>query len=230
MPRSGTTLVEQIISSHTKVFSAGELFYFQKHLKEMFPYNQMDKFYDDVKLNFKDKKKKLGKLYLEDISLLSSSSIVTDKLPFNFIFIGFIKCIFKNIKIIHCKRESIETCFSIFKNFFPHQDIKFAYNQKNLTLYYKEYESLMNYWNEIFDNQIFNVEYSQLVNNQKKITEDLLNYCELEWDDKCLEFYKNKSDVQTLSTGQVRKPIYSSSISSWRKYEDVLQDLIKGLS
>ena len=88
----------------------------------------------------------------------------------------------------------------------------------------------MNYWNEVFDNQIFNVEYNQLVNNQKKITEDLLNYCELEWDDKCLEFYKNKSNVQTLSTGQVRKPIYSSSISSWKKYEDVLQDLIKGLS
>lgn len=230
MPRSGTTLVEQIISSHSKVFSAGELFYFQKHLKEAFPSNQTLEFANDVKLNFNLKKNIIGKKYIEDLKTLSSSLIVTDKLPFNFIFIGFIKCIFKNIKIIHCKRDSLETCFSIYKNYFPYEDIKFAYSQNNLSKYYKAYEDLMNYWKSIFDNEIHTVYYDQLVNNQKKETEKLLDYCNLDWEDQCLEFYKNKSNVQTLSTGQVRQPIYQSSIKSWEKYKDVLQDLINGLN
>ena len=229
MPRSGTTLVEQIISSHSSVFSGGELFYLQKHLKEAFPNNNFIDFENDVQSNFLIKKNQIGKKYIDDLKSISQLT-VTDKLPFNFIFLGFIKSIFKDVKIIHCKRDPMEVCFSIYKNYFAFEDIKFAYNQNDLVSYFKEYKSLMNHWYAMFGSEIYNIEYNNLINNQEKETRKLLKYCELSWEDQCLEFYKNKSNVQSLSTSQVRKPIYKGSLESWKKYEDILGDLIKGLA
>ena len=224
MPRSGTTLVEQILGSHNKILAGGEQIFFQNLLKENLNFYNKEGFYKDFE-NFQNFKSKIGLEYIEKIKTISSNKIVTDKLPFNFFYIGFFFTIFKNIKVINLTRDPLDNCFSIYKNYFP-EDINFAYNQKELSNYYNQYKDLMNHWNNIFKNQIFNLKYEDLIKNQKNITEKLLDYCNLEWDENCLNFFNSQSSVRTLSTAQVRKPIYSSSVKSWKRYENALQDMV----
>ena len=226
MPRSGTTLVEQILGSHNKVAAGGEQVFFQDLLrKNLNFYNKID-FQKDFQ-NFESFKNDVGNEYLKKIKAISANKIITDKLPFNFFYIGFFYAIFKNIKIINLVRDPLDNCFSIYKNYFP-EDINFAYDQKELSKYYYKYKDLMDHWNDIYKNKIFNLKYEDLIEDQKAITEKLLKYCNLEWDENCLNFFNSKSSVKTLSTAQVRQPIYKSSIKSWKKYEHVLGDLVMG--
>ena len=225
MPRSGTTLVEQILGSHQNISAGGELPYFQNILRENFNFYIKDEFKKDFKENFENIKNKIGEDYSQRLKEISKNKIITDKLLFNFFYIGFFFGVFKDIKIISVSRDSLDNCFSIFKNYFV-DEINFAYNQKELANYYKSYQGLMSYWNNLFKGKIFNLEYEKLIEDQEKTTRDLLDYCNLEWDENCLKFYKSKSSVKTLSTVQVRSPIYKSSIKSWEKYKDYLSDLI----
>jgi len=227
MPRSGTTLVEQILGSHKKVKAGGEQIFFQNILRNNFDFFNKDKFIEDFK-KFNDLKNKIGNEYLEKIRQLSSKHIVTDKLPFNFFYIGFFLGIFRNIKIINLSRNSMDNCFSIYKNYFP-EDINFAYDQDELSEYYLSYKNLMQYWNNIFKDKIFNLKYEDLVSDQKKTTEKLLKYCNLEWDDNCLNFYASNSSVKTLSAAQVRNPIYKSSVKSWEKHKLLLRGMLSKL-
>ena len=229
MPRSGTTLVEQIISSHSNVVSGGELFYLQKYIKQFFPSSEPEQFKSSVYKNFKLYGPKIAQSYNLEINKISKDKIVTDKLPFNFLFIGFIKSIFKDVKIVHCKRSPMETCFSIYKNYFPFDELGFAYDQKELGEYYYLYDDIMSHWTKIYKDEIYEIEYDKLVENQNEETKKLINYCNLKWDDKCLNFYENKNIVKTLSTNQVRQPIYKTSLKSWKKYEKSLVDLSQAL-
>ena len=225
MPRSGTTLVEQILGSHQNVSAGGELPYFQNILRGNFDFYIKDEFKKDFNEKFENIKNKLGEDYFQRLKEISKNKVVTDKLLFNFFYIGFFFGVFKDIKIISVSRDPLDNCFSIFKNYFVDQ-INFAYNQKELANYYKSYQGLMSYWNSLFKERIFNLKYEKLIEDQEKTTRDLLDYCNLEWDENCLKFYKSKSSVKTLSTVQVRSPIYKSSIKSWEKYKDYLDDLI----
>jgi tetratricopeptide (TPR) repeat protein len=229
MPRSGTTLLEQVISSHRDVFSGGELYYLQKQIKKFFPHNDNEQFKESVIKNFEINVQKMGDGYINDISDLTEKKIVTDKLPFNFLFIGFIRHIFPDSKIIHIKRDSKDNCFSIYKNFFPFQEIGFVYDQVELAQYYNAYYELMLFWESKYNSHIYRVDYEKLVSNQEEETKKILKFCKLDWDENCLKFYKNKSLVKTLSTSQVRKKIYQSSINSWKNYEIYLKDLVSKL-
>lgn len=232
MPRSGTTLVEQIISSHSKVMSAGELLFLSDVIKQYYPEKNYEDFAKSVSESLIKNCNQMAKDYLakvKDVIKFSKNDLIVDKLPNNFERIGFIKTLFPGSKIIHCKRNPKDTCLSIYKNYFSNRGIWFAYDQNELTQYYKLYLDLMEFWKELYKSEIFEINYENLIDNQKSETEKVLSYLELNWEDQCLKFYNNKSQVTTLSTMQVRKPIYKDSINSYERFSLFEKDLFKDL-
>ena len=209
MPRSGTTLVEQIISNHPDVFGGEELNFIPQLIKGV----------DDISSLNNDDLKIIGTKYLEKVKDISNNSkFVTDKLPINFKWIGFIKLILPNAKILHCCRNPRDNCFSIFKNFFSY-NINFAYSLNEIAGYYELYLDLMDHWKITLPNFIHDVTYENVILNNEKEIKKLIKLCGLTWDDKCLEFYKNKKPIKTASDIQARSKIYNTSINSWKNYE-----------
>ena len=224
MPRSGTTLVEQIISSHPKVFAGDEL--------DFLP-NLISVNFDNLnKINLNDYKKIdiISKEYIKKLKIISNNSErVTDKLPINFKLIGLIKYMFPNAKIIHCTRNSKDNCFSIFKNYFVNPKLNFAYNLEELCDFYNIYNDLMNYWKKTIPNFIIDIKYEELINNPDLKIKNLIDSCDLNWSDKCLDYYENKRPIKTSSILQARKKMYTSSINSWRNYKKYLEKTFKKL-
>ena len=223
MPRSGTTLVEQILSSHKDVYGAGELnhvhnFIEKKFLKDPFTFyeNKVGNINVDEFVNFR-------KYYLEKID--SDKQIITDKAPLNFKWIGFLLMAFPNCKIVHLKRNPMDICWSMYKNYFASNRLNFCYEFSNLGSYYLIYKNLMSFWNTLFKDKIYNIEYENLIKNQKKEIKDLLSYCDLSWDENCMTFYNNKKFIATASLAQARTPIYNSSIEKWKHYSGELIEL-----
>ena len=230
MPRSGTTLVEQIISSHAKVESGGELSYIGNIIYDYFPDNDPDRFVEKVKAELPTHLPSMANKYLKKISNISNILQVTDKLPHNFVFIGFIKMMFPQAKIIHCNRDAKSTCFSIFKNYFPDESLWFAYDENDLVEYYTLYKELMIFWKKIYGETIYDISYENLVTNQKVETKKVLKFLSLDWDENCLQFNKNASKVATLSTTQVRQPMYSTSVQQWKDFETYFPKLFNQLN
>jgi len=167
--------------------------------------------------------------YLDVLSSLNvSQSIIIDKMPLNFRYVGFILMAFPEAKILHMNRDPMATCWSIYKYYFNGNS--YSYNQDDLAKYYKMYKDLMSFWNKLFPDKIYDVCYEDLTTNQEMETRKLLKYCELEWDENCLNFHTNKGAVKTTSAIQVRQKIYQGSSEVWKKYEAFLQPLIKGLN
>ena len=224
MPRSGTTLVEQILSSHHKVFGADEVDFIPKLIKRNFGDKNLNLFFKGV-LDFNEKDfEKIGKEYVMHMRNYSSNSEkTTDKLPENFLSIGFIKLILPNSKIIHCYRNPKDNCFSIFKNHFPAGNIKFAYDLDEIVEYYNLYSDLMKYWDDLLPNFIFNIKYEQLIYNTNPEIQNLLKICDLDWDEECLNYYNNKRPIRTASDIQARSKIYKTSVDSWKYYDKHLK-------
>jgi len=226
MPRSGTSLVEQIISSHNEVYGAGELDFLAKivapGLKESI--NNKNFFTEKAILSIREK-------YLKSLSSLNTSeSFITDKMPLNFRFIGFILSAFPEAKIIHLNRDAMATCWSIYKHYFKSNGNGYAHNFKDLAAYYSLYKELMVFWNDLYPNKIFDISYEDLTINQEDETRKLLKYCELDWDENCLDFHTNTRAVKTTSALQVRQKMYQGSSEAWKKYEVHLQPLLNGLT
>ena len=149
----------------------------------------------------------------------NNSERITDKLPENFLRIGFIKLILPKSKIIHCYRNPMDTCLSVFKNHFPGGKIEFGYDLDDLFGFYNLYSDLMKYWNDLLPNFIFNIKYEKLILNTESEVRNLLKACKLEWNDECLNFYNNKRAIRTASDIQARNKIYKTSIDSWKNYQ-----------
>ena len=223
MPRSGTSLVHQIIDSHHSVHGAGELTILSPII------NQFFKDYDDKTGITESALLAIREKYADYISRLNiSENVIVDKMPLNFRHIGFILTAFPEAKIIHMNRDPMATCWSIYKYYFNGN--YYSYNQEDLAHYFLLYKELMDYWHKIFPNKIHDVCYENLTTDQEKETQKLLEYCELDWDENCLNFYKNKGAVKTTSALQVRQNMYQGSSEVWKKYEQYLKPLIKGLS
>ena len=221
MPRSGTSLVEQIIASHNEVFGSGELEFLSQILAPIIS--------QDLTLN-DNLKKLIRKQYLSKLEVLEiNERKLTDKMPMNFRYIGFILAAFPEAKIVHLKRDARATCWSIFKSYFDSKGIGYSYDQLDLAKYYGLYSDLMSFWHELYPNQIYDICYEDLTTNQEEETRKLLEYCDLEWDENCLNFHENERAVKTASALQVRKKMYQGSSEAWKKYESYLQPLIKGL-
>ena len=225
LPRSGTSLVEQIISSHPEVYGAGELDFLENLIK--------NNFYTNDKLQLKnlnnDILSKISEKYHNLISNFNANErIITDKALHNFLWIGFIKIFFPNAKIIHCVRDKKDNCLSIYKNIFD-ENINWAYDQSKIVSFYKDYSLLMKFWKKKFPGSIFDLNYEDLISNTKVEVNNLLNYCDLEWNDDCLNFYKTKRQVKTVSFAQVRSPIYNTSVNLSKKFEPFLSDFFSNL-
>ena len=223
MPRSGTSLVHQILASHNDVYGAGELNNLNKCIFPLIRENNKD----DSNF-FAKNMQSIHEQYIESLlSLNIQERIIVDKMPINFRYVGFILTAFPNAKILHMKRDSMATCWSIYKSFFNGN--AYSFNQKDLAQYYGLYKDLMNFWFKLFPNQIYDICYEDLTENQEIETRKLLKYCELDWDESCLNFHENKASIKTTSSMQVRQKMYKGSSVAWKKYESFLQPLIKGL-
>ena len=235
MPRSGTTLCEQIIASHSKVTGGGELPHLIRISELQSAYGLSAKYLNDFIKNItkadKIELEKKAMNYLNIIKNLShGSNYVTDKMPHHFVLLGYIKIIFPNAKIIYCKRNPIDNCFSMYAHKFVDMAHGYSYNQEVLGRYYKLHCDLMDHWFSIFENEIFTLDHEELIENQELVSKNLIDYCGLKWEDSCLEFYKTKRQVQTASNEQVREPINKKSVAAWKKYEEFLCPLIKSFN
>ena len=229
MPRSGTSLVEQILSSHSKVFGAGELKNFRKSVDRVFVEADGKKFPHNVDLYPKTSFLEVGREYENMISSLRGDSpFFVDKMPYNFMYLPLIKLSLPKSKIVLTERNPIDNCLSIYKQKFGIGNA-YAYNQKELAEYYNSYKDIVNNWKEIFKEQIFSLNYEQLINNQKEVTSNLLEFCNLDWEDACLEFHKTDRTNKTASSVQVRQPLYTSSVKLWENYKEQLSPLINAL-
>ena len=225
MPRSGTTLAEQILSSHKKIYGAGELSFLEFAIKDNLLKN--NKFINDT-INEVDIEKltSIQSEYIKGIkSFDHNEKMIIDKAPLNFRWIGFIKMIFPNSKIIHCTRDPMDICFSNFKNNFSSKTVGFSYNLEKIGIYYNLYKDLMLFWKERLKNDIFELSYEELIKDQEKTTKKLIEFCDLEWDENCLSPHKNEKIVSTASLAQVRSPVYKSSVKKWENYSEELKKL-----
>ena len=230
MPRSGTTLVEQILASHSNVYGAGELpdiaLIEQKLLGECA--NTADRFKAFKQLTQRNLNRAAeGYLKILD-QLASSESHVVDKMPTNFWRLGLISLMFPNAHVIHMKRDPRDNCLSIyFQQFAP--SMSFASDLEELAAYYAAYVRVMDYWRDALSIRILDVRYEELVLDQDAMIRRILDFCGLEWDEQCLMFYKNCRDVNTPSYDQVRQPMYTNSIGRWRHYAQHIEPLLKKL-
>ena len=229
MPRSGTTLVEQIISSHSDVSGLGETNFLNSLINKIFFNKENDK-YEDVLNNIDHNK--LNTVYNEYFDIISyfgnKEKYFTDKSLLNFQWIGFIKVIFPNAKIINCIRDPKNNCLSIYKNLFDHEGA-WCYNKNELTQYYKLYTDLMAFWRDKIPNFIYDIKYENLIKDPVNQIKSLIEASNLSWDEKCLNFDKNQSAIKTLSVNQARKKIYSSSVKSYDNYKEYTKNLFTEL-
>ncbi len=229
MPRSGTTLCEQILSSHSKVTGAGELDFLTEvtDVRLIQPTGEQINNFETILKSKKDLKSARTQ-YLEKLAQRdkNNSIYICDKMPHNFVFIGLIKLILPEAKIIYCKRDPMDNCFSLYSHKFIDVSHQYSYNQKMLVDYYKLHHDLMEFWLKDNFNDIFVLDNEELVNNQEVISKKLIDFCELEWEEQCLEFHKNRRQVRTASIEQVRKPMNSKSIGAWKKYEEYLSEML----
>ena len=221
MPRSGTTIVEQIISSHSKVTGAGEL-NFVAQFGSLIARGLSDSNTDSL-INFRER-------YLFKLQSVSNGNlIVTDKMPQNFCYIGLLAAAFPEAKIVHVKRNPAAVCWANYKQYFASKNIGYCYSIDDVISYYKLYESLMVFWINTLSKRIYNLDYEQLTVNQESETRQLIDYLDLDWDEKCLSPQNNKRNITTASSIQVRKKVYRGSSEQWKKYQPFLNGAFDSL-
>ena len=214
MPRSGTTLIEQIVSSHPQVAGAGELRYVED-FGGAIATGSLEISEKNV-IEFRQR-------YLNALKKRSQNkSIVTDKMPQNFIYIALILSAFPKAKIIHTEREPAATCWSNYRSYFSSRGLGYCYNLDDLVQYYGLYKDLMQFWHQKYAKRIYNLNYDNLTIKQEEETRKLIHYTELEWDNACLFPQNNKRAVRTASQQQIRKKVYRGSSQKWRKFEPFL--------
>jgi hypothetical protein len=230
MPRSGTTLVGRIISSHPDVYAAGELQNFPVALQHAsgsatsFLFNPTEIVARTRDIDWKQ----LGAAYLTSVrSVAAHTPRFIDKLPHNFLYAGFIANALPNAKIICLRRNPMDTCLSNFRQLFepPSPYFDYSFDLLEIGRYYVLFDRLMAHWEEVFPGRILKVDYETLVDAQESSSRRMLDFCGLPWHDACLHFEDNLAPVATFSAMQVRTPIYRSAIGRWKKYETQLTEL-----
>ncbi len=216
MPRSGTSLLEQILSTHSKIYGAGELNYLQKIIDKLGlekPYN-MKEYFNEIR-----------KYYYSQISKISNSDFIIDKLPSNFRWVGFIIKAFPEAKIIHIQRNPMAVCWSNYKNFFLDSGLDFNLNQRDVAEYYSMYLKLIDFWTAKYKKNILDIQYEMFVKNFETNTKKILEYLNLQWENQLLQYQKTNRPVTTASHQQVREKIKMNTSEEWKKYKNYLEPM-----
>ena len=227
LPRSGSTLIEQILASHSLIEGTQELPNIMAISRDIKLIDQKNGYPDNLlKLN-QSSFDELGKKYIDETKWARSSKpFFIDKMPNNFFHIGLIKLILPKAKIIDARRNPMDACFSCFKQYFA-KGQHFTYDLDDIARYYKDYVRLMDFWNKLFPGEIFTIQYEQIIENPNDRISDLLEFCNVKFEDNCLNFHKSKRAVKTASSEQVRQPMYKTGINYWRNYIKNLDVLLE---
>ncbi len=231
MPRSGTTLVEQTLASHTAVYGAGERTELSQSVGRMCAERLGSAAYPEATWTMRAEQfRQMGSEYVAALHALARGAArITDKMPGNFLFVGLIRMILPNARIIHVRREPVDTCLSCFSKLFTVEQ-SFSYDLAELGRYHRAYQRLMAHWRAVLPADVLlEVKYEALVENFEPQARRIVAYCGLEWDPACLEFYKTSRPVHTASMVQVRQPIYRSSVGRWRPDAALLRPLLEAL-
>ncbi len=230
MPRSGTTLTEQVLASHSQIFGAGELDQANRLINAITaeisgttPYPECAGELDAVTAC------RLGDSYVSYVKRLSGNSpYITDKMPGNFMHLGFIALLLPNARIIHCRRQPMDSCLS---NYFQHfaAPMPFANNLESLGHYYQAYEKIMAHWHEVLPLPILDVQYEEMIADHEGMCKRIVDFCGVDWEKACMQSHKTLRTVKTASTWQVRQPLYNTSVERWRLFDKHLKPLKKAL-
>jgi tetratricopeptide (TPR) repeat protein len=231
MPRSGTTLVEQIIASHPQAHGAGELKTLPDLSRGLGARLKSSSSYPEVVSALdRDTSRVLAAEYELVLKQRADNAAVriTDKMPLNFMHLGLIALLFPKARVIHCLRDPLDVCVSIYFQLFRSGN-DYAYDLADIGAYYRQYRRLMAHWREVLPLQTLELGYEDLVSEQERNTQRLLEFLGLPWDERCLAFHNNPRPVQTASAWQVRQPLYKSAVNRWRNYEKYLGPLLQTL-
>ena len=222
MPRSGTSLVEQILASHSDVHGAGELAQLADLVSSLSLYQSSGLPQDAGKL------KTLENEYRKFLRNLNhgNKQWVVDKMPANFRWIGFILAAFPDAKVIRVNRNPRAVCWSLFCRYFPAKGMAYTADLEDIARYYLLYEDLMDFWHRRFPGKVYELQYESLTENQEQESRRLIEYLDLPWEDACLDFHKTERLVRSASNAQVRQPIYKGSSDAWRSFEDHLAPML----
>ena len=231
LPRTGTTLVDRILSSHSDVTSAGELNVFAEIIKEKTNTSSnlvmdAETFLQTANLDLSD----IGKAYIKNTKDRSQNAVhMVDKMPLNFFYAGLIHRALPNARIIALRRGAMDSCLSNFRQLFStkYSYYNYTFDLEDTAWFYRQFDDLMAHWRETLPKDRFmEVRYEDIVFDQENQTRRMLDFCGLDWDDACMRFHENAAPVSTASSVQVRQPLYSGSIGRWKKYGDKL-DVLK---
>jgi len=225
MPRSGTTLVEQILASHNAIHGAGEL----GHVQSMV--TGLGEFPAFVEKLAPEQLRELGQSYLDKVGKLARGGKrhVVDKMPVNFVYAGLIRLILPEARIIHCRRDPVDTCLSCYSKLFAAEQ-SFSYDQTEVGLFHRDYQKLMAHWRAVLPATHFlEVDYESVVDDVEAQARRMLEFLGLDWDPACVEFHKTKRPVKTASVNQVRRPVYRSSAGRWKQHAGQLGPLLAAL-
>ncbi len=216
MPRSGTTLIEQILSAHSKIFGAGELTYLPKIIDKLYLKDKMP--YEDIII-------KIRSLYSNSIDNLSDKQYIIDKLPLNFKWVGFIVKAFPEAKILHINRNPMAVCWSNYKINFRDTGMEFTLSQEDLAEYYALYNEIMKYWLSSFTKRIINISYENFVLDYEKNSKSIINELDLNWENNIKKYKEIDKPVETASLHQVREEIKKNTSNQWKNYDKYLSKL-----
>ena len=227
LPRAGSTLLEQILSSHSCIEGTQELHNIMTIGRRIKSLNNSENYLNNL-LELDSKSIKMyGKMFIDETMWArNEKELFIDKMPNNFPHIGLIKMILPNAKIIDARRNPMDGCFSCFKQYFA-KGQHFTYDLDDIARYYKDYLRLMDFWNKFFPGSIHTVLYEDVINNSEEEVRKMLNYLQLPFEESCMDFYKSSRPVKTASSEQVRQPIYKSALNYWKNFENDLSILSK---
>jgi hypothetical protein len=230
MPRSGTSLLEQILASHPQVAGGGELRHVPRLVDALPAQLRAPEGYPGCMARVDGPAiRSLAERHLERLTRLGGAALrVTDKLPVNFLHLGLIATLFPRARIIHCRRDPLDVCVSCYTSYF--RGLHFTWDLNDLGQYYRQYERLMAHWRTVLPLPILDVVYEELVADPEAVSRELVAFCGLDWDARCLAFHENPRAVHTVSALQVRRPMYTNSVGRWRRYAAHLQPLLEALN
>ena len=234
MPRTGTTLVERILASHSEVYAAGELQNFPLQVKRMTSAESPGVInLETLEKSLQLDGAQLGQAYIDSTRPRTGHSAhFIDKLPINFMYLGLIHQALPNAKLVCLRRDPMDTCLSNYRQLFgaKFKYYYYSYDLMDCGRYYLQFDKLMRHWHTVMPGLIHEVQYEELIAEPERLSRELVAFCGLHWEPECLEFHTRQGSVATPSATQVRQPIYNSSVNRWRRYGNTMQPLYELLS